>query len=213
MHRLTGGVSLIAKACEHLVRIFDQKVAHYTTSCPDNDQKIKLQEMATLLLDIYRQQPYTEEYNDMKKRVLEGLCTVGLHQAVVDLADKHSDITFIVASMPYLRLSPDAFRERSRYYVDRFGYPYFEALLQHLDIDMRDDIWYFCEQYPAFTDAFFSNEQELLPKVAWIYHVKKGNYKKAYKVLSHCSGHMSEKEHRLAFPWIKMLSAVLEEKV
>ncbi|GAN03716.1 hypothetical protein MAM1_0046d03171 [Mucor ambiguus] len=159
-----------AKACGHLVGIFDQKIAYYTTSCPDEDQKTKLRDMATLLLDIHRQQPYTEEYNDMKKRVFEGLCAVGLHQAVVDLADKHNEITFIVASVPKLNLGPEEFREKSRYYVDRFGYPYFESLLQQLNIKAREDIWYFCEQYPAFTETFFSSEQQHLPQVAWIYH-------------------------------------------
>ncbi|KAK4520695.1 uncharacterized protein ATC70_006573 [Mucor velutinosus] len=202
-----------AKACKHLVSIFDQKVAHYTISCPDNGQKAKLRDMATLLLDIHRQQPYTEEYDDMKKTVFKGLCAVGLHQAVVDLADKHNDITFIVISVPHLNLSPEEFRQTSRHFVDRFGYPYFESLLQQLDVELRENIWYFCEQYPAFTETFFSSEQQHLPKVAWIYHVKKGNYKKAHEVLSRCSGHMSEKEHCLASPWIKMLSVVLEGKV
>ncbi|KAL9551495.1 hypothetical protein MBANPS3_004237 [Mucor bainieri] len=202
-----------AKACEHLVGIFDQKIAHYTTSSPDNGQKTKLQNMATLLLDIYRQQLYTEEYSDMKKRVLEGLCTVGLHQAVVDLAEKHNEIAFIVVSVANLHLGPEAFREKSKYYVDRFGYPYFESMLQHLDIEVREDIWYFCEQYPVFAETLFSSEQQHLPKVAWIYHAKKGDYKKARDVLSGFIGHMSEKEHHLASPWIKMLSAVLEESV
>lgn len=171
--------------------------------------------MAALLLDIYAQQPScTEEYSDMKKRVFQGLRVVGLHQAVVDLADRHNDISFIVASVPHLHSSSTDFRARSRYYVDRFGYPYFESLLQQLNVDMREDIWYFCKQYPAFSEAFFSNEQQqLLPKVAWIYHVKKGNYKKAHELLSSCSSHMSEEEHRLASPWIRMLSVVLEGKV
>lgn len=211
MHKLTG--FLIAKAGEHLVSIFDQRVAHYTTSCPNDDQKARLRDMAVLLLDIYAQQPCTEEYNDMKKRVFDGLCAVGLHQAVVDLADKHNDITCIATSVPHLHLSSEDFREKSRYYVDRFGYPYFESLLQQLNVETREDIWYFCEQYPAFTEVFFSSEQQHLPEVAWIYHVKKGNYKKAHEVLSSCSGHMSEKEHCLASPWIKMLSVVLEGKV
>ncbi|KAL9559435.1 hypothetical protein PS6_000757 [Mucor atramentarius] len=202
--------SFSAKACEHLVSIFDQKIAHYTISSPD-DQKAKLQDLAALVLDIHKQEPCFEEYSTMKKKVFDGLCAVGLHQAVVDLADKHNDITFIFSSVPYLGLSSTEFKEKSRYYVDRFGYPYFEGLLQQLDTENREDIWYFCEQYAAFTEEFFSDEQHM-PKVAWIYHTKRGNYEKAYKALSSCSDQMSEKEHSLAYPWIKMLAVAVEGK-
>ncbi|KAG2201725.1 hypothetical protein INT46_003117 [Mucor plumbeus] len=182
------------QACGHLISIVDQKVHHFSnnefTTCSDIEKQ-KLTESATLLLDIYSKEFVGEQFKGIKTRVIEGLCVVGLHQTVVDLADKYGDVLHIVTSLPKLNLSPEAFDKKSKDYIDRFGYEYFDALLKNLDND--DDIWGFCFKYSKFTEKFFSNEDNL-PKLAWIHHVKHQNYDKAYKMLLNCKDEFSESE-------------------
>lgn len=149
-----------------------------------------------------------EQFKDIKTRVIEGLCVVGLHRTVVDLADKHDDISRIVTSLPKLNLSPEEFHKKSKDYIDRFGYRYFDELLKNLD--NHDDIWSFCLKHPKFTEIFFSNEDNL-PKLAWIHHVKNQNYDKAYRILLNCKNEFSESEFIQVNPWVKMLSKLVEK--
>ncbi|CEP17532.1 hypothetical protein [Parasitella parasitica] len=198
-------------ACEHLVDIFQQKVQQISSSactapCSD-DEKRKLQDSASLLLDIYSKQPDVEKYAAVKETAFEGLRLVGSPEMAVDLANKYGDIPQIVASIPKLMLSPEEFKKQSESYIDRYGYPYFENLLREVDHEVA---WYFCGLYPEFAETFFSNLGNL-PKVAWKYHVKRQDYRKAYKVLLKCEDDMSKVEYDGAYPWIKMLS-VLQEK-
>ncbi|KAI8638505.1 hypothetical protein BD408DRAFT_405610 [Parasitella parasitica] len=198
----------VVQACEHLVDIFNQKVKQISNStstapCAD-DEKRKLQDSASLLLDIYSKQPDIEKYSAIKEAAFEGLRRVGSFQTIVDLADKYGDISQIVASIPKLMSSPEEFKKHSESYIDHYGYPFFEQLMGEIG---HEDAWYFCGLYPEFAETFFSNLGNL-PKVAWKYHVKKQDYRKAYKALLKCIDSMPKDEYDEAYPWKKMLSAL-----
>lgn len=117
---------------------------------------------------------------ELRKNIIEGLCSIGLYERAIELAELHNDIPAVVASVNTSQLSKETIKEKNLHFIELFKEEYFCSLLTYLNDTQSGTeqkvILDLCSAYPTYAEKFFQHNEL---KMAWIYHLKIKNYEKA----------------------------------
>ncbi|CEG68198.1 hypothetical protein RMATCC62417_04509 [Rhizopus microsporus] len=156
-----------------------------------------------------RQQRQRAFQNTMRVTI-ERLCSCGLFEAAVKLAETYDDLPSIISALENSQLTADEVQAKHTYFSKVYGYDYLNLLVDWLiEHHQEEKILSLSRAVPEYLDQIFENRAM---SISWIHHMTQENYEKASQCLKECVKKETNVYKRCdMLSWMKMLYAVEEQ--